>query len=69
MSCHHVLNSAESGLKFYVFILSLSDLSVLAEFSWNLGLSMVKGGGGGGCGECNGDRYRIDDDDAGAVFE
>ena len=25
----------------------LSDLSVLAEFSWNFGRSMEKGGGGG----------------------
>ena len=38
----------------------LSDLSVLAEFSWNFGRSMEKGGGGG-CGEWTGDLNLMED--------
>ena len=37
----------------------LSDLRVLAEFSWNFGRSMEKGGGG--CGEWMGDRNLMED--------
>ena len=37
----------------------LSDRRVLAEFSWNFGLSTEKGGGG--CGECMGDLNLMED--------
>ena len=36
-----------------------SDLRVLAEFSWNFGRSMEKGGGG--CGEWMGDLNLMED--------